>query len=392
MIVSVGDHVVEPAHVWRHWLPSRFRDAGPRVERRRLGGLVHIGGTRYEYEIDPADGSGEWCDLWVYDDRVRPHKRHQAAVGHERDESTVQPITYEEMRPGCFDPTARIDDLFHDGIDRSLTFPTFPRSCGQTFLEGSDQELALACVRAYNDWLIEDWCSDSRGVLVPVGIVPLWDPDLAAAEVRRNAERGCRAVAFPDRPARLDLPTIHTGWWGPLIVACAETDSIVCVAIGSTAQPPTARDATADVAETTSVNDAMASLSDWLFSGALATHPDLRLTLTGGQIGWLPHLLERADVVWERHRSWTGTRHRVPEPPSSFWYRQCFGCFSTDQHGLDNIDRIGSANVAFESGYPGIDSSWPHTLETVEKMVIDLDDDTAYRILRGNGLRMLGLD
>ena len=60
-------------------------------------------------------------------------------------------------------------------VETSLTFPTFSRFCGQTFLERSDKELSLACVRAYNDFMVEEWCGDSDGALVPLIIIPLWD-------------------------------------------------------------------------------------------------------------------------------------------------------------------------------------------------------------------------
>src|SRR4029077_10864242 len=73
-------------------------------------------------------------------------------------------ITYDEMRPGCYDPKERKKDLEIAGCDGSLPFPTFPRFCGQTFLEGNDKELGLACVEAYNTWMIDEWCGDSGGV------------------------------------------------------------------------------------------------------------------------------------------------------------------------------------------------------------------------------------
>ena len=83
------------------------------------------------------------------------------------------------------------------GVDGSLAFPTFPRFCGQTFMEGEDLELGLACVRAYNDWMIDEWCGDSDGALIPLCIIPMWDVDLAVAEVRRNAERGAPSARTP---------------------------------------------------------------------------------------------------------------------------------------------------------------------------------------------------
>ena len=115
----------------------------------------------------------------------------------------MTPITYDEMRDGCYDVKARIADMRSNHVDHSLCFPTFPRFCGQTFTETPDRELGLACIRAYNDWMIDEWCGESEGVLIPLTIVPLWDAELAAAEVRRNAARGCRAVCFSRRSPRI---------------------------------------------------------------------------------------------------------------------------------------------------------------------------------------------
>ena len=60
----------------------------------------------------------------------------------------------------------------------------------------------MACVQAYNDWMVDEWCGDAGGRLIPLPIVPLWDVDAAAAEVRRNAARGCTAVAFSEIPGQ----------------------------------------------------------------------------------------------------------------------------------------------------------------------------------------------
>lgn len=389
-IVSVDDHVVEPAHLWQRWLPARFREDGPRVERRRLGGLRYVGGTTYEYDLT-ADGTP--CDIWFYDDKMYPHKRHVAAVGFDRDDMTLSPITYDEMRPGCYEPAARAADMTLNHVEASLSFPTFPRFCGQTFAEAADKELAMACVVAYNDWMIEEWCSDSNGVLIPLIIVPLWDVDAAAAEVRRNAARGCRAVCFSEIPPKLGLPSIHTGAWDPLFAACQETDTVVCMHIGSSSQmPATSPDAPPAVAATLSFNNAMASLSDWLFSGKLVEFPGLTLAYSEGQIGWLPYVLERADDVWREHRAWGGVGDRLAEPPSTYYYRQVYGCFFRDRHGLDALDKVGVDNITFETDYPHTDSTWPHSKEVASELMGHLPADTVHKIVRGNACRMLGLD
>jgi predicted TIM-barrel fold metal-dependent hydrolase len=390
LIVSVDDHVVEPPHVWEQWLPAKFRDRGPKVERRGIGTMKHIGGGAYEQTFDP---DGPQADCWVYEDLVYIHKRHVAAVGFDRDDMSMSPITYDEMRDGCYDPAARLEDMDVNHVEASLCFPTFPRFCGQTFTEAKDRELAEACVTAYNDWMVDEWCGDSGGRLIPLTIVPLWDAGLAAAEVRRNADRGVHAVCFSEIPPHLGLPSIHSGEWDPFFAACEETKTVINMHIGSSSRmPATSPDAPVAVAATLSFNNAMASMSDWLFSGKLVQFPDLKLAYSEGQIGWIPYILERVDTVWEEHRAWAGVKDLVPEPPSTYYYRQIFGCFFRDQHGLDSIEKVGVDNTTFETDYPHTDSTWPHTKKVAMELTDGMPADVVRKIMRGNAIRMLHLD
>jgi predicted TIM-barrel fold metal-dependent hydrolase len=351
--------------------------------------MKHVGGGQYEQTFDP---DGPQADCWVYEDLVYIHKRHVAAVGFDRDDMTMSPITYDEMRPGCYDPKARVEDMQMNHVEASLCFPSFPRFCGQTFTEARDRELGLACIRAYNDWMVEEWCGDSDGQLLPLPIIPLWDAVLAAEEVVRNAERGARAVCFSEIPPHLGQPSIHSGEWDPFIAACQDTKTVICMHIGSSSRmPATSGDAPVAVAATLSFNNAMASMSDWLFSGKLVQFPDVKLAYSEGQIGWIPYILERADTVWEEHRAWGGVADLVPEPPSTYYYRQIYGCFFRDQHGIDSLDKVGVDNITFETDYPHTDSTWPHTKQVATQLMEGVPEDVVEKIMRGNARRMLGL-
>jgi hypothetical protein len=171
-------------------------------------------------------------------------KRINASAGMPLDLRENTLITFDEMRPGCYDVKARLADMDAGHVEASLCFPTMPRFCGQTFAEAAEKELALACVGAYNDFMVEEWCGQSGGRLIPLCLVPLWVVELAADEVRRNADRGVRAVAFSEIPYHLGLPSIHSGYWDPLWRACAETRTSVNMHIGSSSKMPTSsRDA-----------------------------------------------------------------------------------------------------------------------------------------------------
>ena len=387
-IISVDDHVIEHANVWQDRLPAKYRDVGPRVIQQR-GNMDFVGGV---FSYEPAE-DGQLCDWWLYEDKKIPQTRLSAAAGFDRDDVKVTGITYEEMRRGCWDPKARVEDMELNHVEASLAFPSFPRFCGQTFMEAKDKELSDLCVKAYNDWMVEEWCGDSGGRLIPLIIIQLWDPLLAAAEVRRNAERGVHAVCFSEIPPYLGLPSIHGDDWEPFLRVCEETQTTVCMHIGSSSKmPSTSPDAPAAVGSTLTFGNAMSSLADWLFSGWLVRLPELRIAYSEGQIGWIPYILERADKVWEQNRAWGGVADKVPEPPSTYYYRQVFGCFFDDDHGLDSLDKVGIDNITFETDYPHSDSTWPHTLEMAKKMMSGIDDESIRKIVRGNAIRMLSLD
>jgi predicted TIM-barrel fold metal-dependent hydrolase len=402
-IVSVDDHVVEPPHVWQTWLPEKHRAQGPRVERKRWAPFEHHPGAKYTNTEDP---NGEWGDAWIYEDRLIYVNKKFVAIplsatpdgtvdSFDRTVMTMTAVTYDGMRPGCYERDARVKDFDLNWVDGSLPFPTFPRFCGQTFYEANDKDLALACVKAYNDWMVEEWCEPSGGMNLPLCLMPLWDVELAVAEVQRNAARGVRAFCFSELPTRLGLSSIHTGHWDPVLAACNGTGVALCMHIGSSSSNPAASpDAPEGVGGTLAFNNSMASLADWLFSGKLIQFPELKLAYSEGQIGWIPYALERADTVWDQHDAWQHSKEIIPEPPSTYYYGRIFGCFTADRVGLNNLETVGVDNICFETDYPHTDTTWPHSKEYAEKMIADvgLDDDTAYKVLRGNAIRMLDLD
>jgi hypothetical protein len=143
-IVSADDHVVEPPNVWTDRLPAKYRDVGPRIVRAPTAEMSFYGG-KFSYRMGDEGPVADW---WLYEDLQWPHTRLGACAGFDPDDVHVVPITYDEMRPGCYEQPARLADMDLNWVDASLCFPTFPRFCGQTFLEAHDKELALLCVQA----------------------------------------------------------------------------------------------------------------------------------------------------------------------------------------------------------------------------------------------------
>jgi predicted TIM-barrel fold metal-dependent hydrolase len=394
LIVSVDDHVIEPATVWTDRLPAADHEVGPRIVRAPVKEMTFIGGKFTVVPGEPGD-PGEPVDWWFYEDLRRPLTRLDSAVGVDRDDITLKGITYEDMRPGSYLVEPRLADMDLNGVEASVCFPTFPRFCGQTFSEASDKDLALRCVQAYNDWMIDDWCGSSGRRLIPLTLIPLWDPTLAAVEIRRNAARGARAVCFSEIPPNLGLPSIHDadGHWLPFFEACNETGTVICMHIGSGSKmPSTSADAPPAVGSTLTFANCCFSMVDWLMSGLFSQFTDLKIAYSEGQIGWIPYILERADTVWRENRGWGGVADKVLVPPSELFRDHVYGCFFDDAHGVRCLDEIGVDNVTYETDYPHSDSTWPHTMKIAAEQMAALTDVDRHKVMRGNALRMLSLD
>ena len=391
-IISVDDHVVEPPDLWTSRLPAKYQDRCPRVERDTA--VFNFEGGEFTYQKGVPGGAE--CDWWLYDDLVYPFPKLSAASGFET--LDVEPVTFDQIRPGGWKQADRLADMTANHVDTSLCFPNvLPRFCGQTFLEREDKELALLCVQAYNNWMIDEWCAgDARGRLIPLTLIPLWDPAAAALEVHRCADKGSFAVAFSENPYHLGLPSIHDKdrFWDPFLTACQETDTVVCMHIGSSSKmPATSPDAPFSVSSTITFANAMGSMCDYILSGVFVRFPRLRVSYAEGQVGWMPYIIERMDKIWaERGDASFGID--LPEPPSTYIPGHVWGCIFDDEIGLKNRDVIGMDQICFEVDFPHADSTFPHTLEVATRIcdAADLSDEEVYKLMRGNAIECFGLE
>ena len=389
-MISVDDHVMEPKDLWQEQLPASLRERGPRTVREKV--KLSFKGGHYGFERNAEDG--QWCDVWLFDDLVTPTGLLHAPAGVPRDEQRNIPAVYEDFRDGTWDQTARLSDMDLNHVDAAINYPNiFPRFAGQGFLERSDKELALACLRIYNDWMIDDWCAGAgKGRLIPLTLVPLWDPALAAEEVRRCAGKGSYAIAFSENVAKLGQPSLYTGAWDVLWEACQETDTSVSMHIGSSSSMPTTSD---DAPLATSMSmyaqNAQGSLCDWVFSGSLERFPDITIAYAESQVGWMPFQLERMDAVWRDGR---GDVDNVKTLPSEQVKGRVYGCVFDDLHGLINRDAVGTDHILWETDYPHSDGTFPHSRKIAHELftAAGMNAQECRMVLRSNAVKAYGLD
>jgi predicted TIM-barrel fold metal-dependent hydrolase len=388
-IISVDDHIVEPRDLWQQQLPAKWRERGPRVSREKC--RLEFQGGKLTFHRDVEDG--KWCDIWLFDDLVAPTGMLHGAGGIPPEQQENVPAIYEDFRPGVYDQAARLADMDLNHVQAAINYPnTFPRFCGQGFLEREDKELALACLQIYNDWMIDDWGGGAgKGRLIPLTLVPLWDAELAAAELYRCAAKGTASIAFSENPFKLGLPSLYTGYWDPLWRACVETNTTVSMHIGSSSSMPTTCD-DAPLAVSMSLNsqNAQGSVVDWVYSRRLEMFPELKLAYAESQVGWMPFQYERMDSVW--HEDVGGVR--LPEPPSTYAKGRVFGCIFDDLHGLKSRDEVGMDHILFECDFPHPNGSFPNSRKVAHRLITQagLNAEETYKLLRGNAINVYGLD
>lgn len=369
ILVSVDDHVVEPPDVFEHHLPARWRDAAPRLVRK-------------------SDGT----EAWLYEGREIVNLGLNAVAGRVPEEYNMDPTSFEEMRPGCYDIHERVRDMNANGQLGSMCFPSFPQFCGQLFARSKDKDAALAIVKAYNDWHVDEWCGSYPGRFIPLGLVPLWSPEEMAREVRRLDEKGCHAVAFSENPEKLRLPSIYRDHWDPFWAACEDVGTIVCTHLGSSSKfPVTTPDAPVEVMIALSPMNLTYAAADLIFSPVITKFPGVKFALSEGGIGWLPYFLERIDYVWAEHHRWTGIEFGGRKP-SEIFRERFVGCFIDDTVGVEMRHRIGVDMIAWECDYPHADSVWPNAPEAVAKHLAGVPDDEVDKITHLNAMRHFRYD
>jgi predicted TIM-barrel fold metal-dependent hydrolase len=338
ILISVDDHIVEPPTLFDRHIPAKWKGREPQL-------ITNV----------EAGTQG-----WAWEGGASTSTFINAVVTLPKEEWGFDPSSLAEIRPGCYDVDQRVRDMDANGVLASMCFPSFPGMSGNFFAGAEDKDLALACLQAYNDWHIDEWAASHPGRFIPLPISPLWDPALAAAEVRRVARKGATAITFSEDTESLGYPSIHSGQWDPFFEACVDEGITVAIHIASGAGGmPEGEDTPWDVKMCMPTWNALPCALHFIWCKSLLKYPDLKIALSEGGTSWIPGFLDRL----ERHygnQKWTGA-DLGGLTPTDIWRRHFLACFICDPSGLLLRDRIGIDNIAYEVDYPHSDCTFPYS-------------------------------
>jgi predicted TIM-barrel fold metal-dependent hydrolase len=298
-----------------------------------------------------------------------------AVAGKPEEEWSFDPVRFSDMIPGCFDPGERVKDMRREGIVASVNFPTLPRFGGALFPGFKDKALADVCVRAWNDFMVEEWCATAPELFVPMIILQLWDPEAAVHELKRNLDRGVRAISIPEETSILGLPSYYDDYWDPIWTVCEEAGTAVCMHIGSSGwRPYTPPEANPSLMVALGFVPTITHALGMMYSPVPRKFPDIKIVYSEGGINWVPSALERADRMYKRHKSWSGTDDLLP---SEVCRRNMWFCLIEEPYGLRVRHEIGIDRILWECDYPHSSCVWPDTQQIVDDLFASLPDDEA---------------
>lgn len=365
-VISVDDHLVEPPWLFEGRLAAQYAASAPRVVETPTG-----------------------AQQWEFDGKVFAQLGFNALSGRsDKDDFTFEPARFDDMRRGCFDIHARIADMDINGIWASVNFPSqITGFCGRIYSACRDGDLGYAVTRAFNDWIADEWHGSYPDRIVPMGITYLADAERGAAEIRRNAARGFTAVSLPEQPQNIAMPSIHSGWWEPIIQACVDTDTVICLHIGSSGQlMPRDQQGPSAVGATMFQVQSYVACSEWLWSGIPVRHPSIKIAMSEGGIGWVPMLMDRLDFMLTQsghgRNDWKALH--TPLTPSEVVRRNFWFCSIDDPSTMPLRQRIGVDHIMLEVDYPHADSTWPDSQVYFDRQLRNMPVDEARKIAYAN--------
>jgi uncharacterized protein len=361
-LISGDSHVNEPPDLWTSRVTGRFADRLPHMQRFEQGDAWVLEGA-----LDPIN-FGSNCNVGL------PPEERPAW------------ITWDRVRPGGYDPRARVAEQQQDGVDAEILYPT-PRLSNQLFWNSEDTEFHLVCIRAYNDWLSE-FCSHAPDRLWGVAMLPNVGVDQAVAELERAAAlpgmRGAMIGQYPHGGGV--MAPDDDGLW-----AAAEAMEIplsIHVGFALTPAADKGRMQRVQASGVVRFTDAPIRVAQFVEGGVFDRFPRLHLVLVEVDSGWLPYLREQMNDRFKRTAP--AARPPIVRLPGDYFDTNIFSTFITDRYAVKNRNDVGVTQMLWSSDYPHSGADWPHSWQTIDEHFEGVAPDEKHAILAGNALRLYG--
>jgi predicted TIM-barrel fold metal-dependent hydrolase len=379
-LISADSHIIEPPDLWEKWLPKELVPLAPKLVKDEEGG-----------------------DAWLYNDGGAPAPLGLVTLtrNRPREELRWSGAKYATINQGNFEGTARVEEMLEDGVVAEVIYS--PQRTMRHFMQGTEDDIHLGGVRAYNDWLAKDFCAKAPERLIPIAQMPALGIDAAIAEMKRCKAMGHRGVllsSWPSGKTNLSLDD------DPFFAEAQKLGMPVSLHIGLAnrqavkPKPRTPVEEKAARGEGTGgkqVSTLSAAgldsmpllLGEIILNGVHDRFPDLKFVSVEAGIGWVPYFLEQMNDRYERNRRWA--KVKLDRQPSSYVKTNWMFTFVIDHYGVTNRHAIGVDNVMWSTDYPHHGCDWPHSRKTVADMFEGVPADERRKITFENCAKLYGI-
>ncbi len=379
--ISADSHFESPPETWAHRIPAQYRDrASRRIKLPNGGDAIVSEGRPINYGGTGLNGG------------IAPEK--------------FDPTRYDfDATPGCGTPQQRLEEQDKDGVDAEVIFALMVRQSGVR-----SRDAYVAIVRAYNDYLAEEFCAVDPDRLIGVGVLPSIGADGDVVEMTHCAELGLKAVCLTTYPSGKGYPTAEDDrFWA----AAVDLDMPVTVHTSFLAKvgdreiplykyplepegekkPPT--DFLQRLARQAPFHSGSVEASQLVVSGLFERFPTLRIYWAENNVGWIPYFYEQMDHEYEVNRFWAERSLGLPllkNRPSEYLREVAYWGFFEDAFGMRVRDEIGVDRLLWGTDFPHLVTRYPRSLEYWEKQAEGVPEEDRRKMVADNAIKFFHLD
>ncbi|MBW8826735.1 MAG: amidohydrolase [Acidobacteria bacterium] len=383
-LVDADNHYYEPADAFTRHIDPKHRGLAVRPAAAGAGTKVVVGDRPFTFMANGFPAEVERIN--------RPGSLREMIRGNTGDVDHTQPIQREYV-----DREARLAVMDEQGVEKAWLFPSLG-VCVEHFMK-DDIPATYANIRAFNDWLQDDWGFAYKDRIYASPLLSLLDVDLAVAELERVLAQGARLVHLRPGPAggRSPADPVFDPFWARV----EEADVGVAFHISESGynemmsvqwgEDPNPTSKTMSAFQWTCfygdrvISDTLAIL---ILHNLFGRFPGLRVASVENGSLWVPYLLKALDKNkgMGRNGPWPGGY--VKGRPSEIFKEHVYISPYHEEDAVALGELIGVERVLFGSDFPhpeglAVPSSFADQLAT-----LSAEDRRA--VMRDNALRFMG--
>ena len=372
-IVDTDTHITEAPDLFTSRAPARFKDKMPHVK------------------LDP-DGVERW---YVGDRNFGSMGGNVIRKDNNKLLGRLAFPKLEQAHPGGHKIKERLQAMDDMGIYAQIGFQNSGVTQAGSLMTLGDNDLARTIVEIYNDASVE-YQQVSGNRIFNMAHLPFWDQKALEKEARRCIDMGLKGFVLPDTPERVGVPSFNSDYWTPFLEMCDAEGMPLNFHLNAAIDPSTLTWSGFGFEQTLSVIATMfsignaATLGNWVVSGRLDRHRNLKIGLIESGMGWVPFAVEALGHQFREMLA--GKRDMLTREPWQYFRDHFYVTFWFESIGPKLLlETIGVDNVMFETDFPHPTSLYPGVQAHITDVLGGYDFATKKKVLQDNAVRVYNL-